>query len=133
MSLAVVDASVLAVFYASDDRRRDAVVERLSGSYALVAAAHLDVEVVSALRGLASRHPTLRDVMPHALRHLAGFSIRRLPLAPLLERMWELRDNVTPYDAAYIAIAERLDAPLVTCDGKLAGSSGPRCAFELIT
>lgn len=90
----MVDASVPTVFYASDDPRRDAVVERLSVSDALVAPAHLDVEVVSALRGLALRHPRLRDVMPIALRHLASFSIRRLPLAPLLERIWELPDNV---------------------------------------
>lgn len=71
--------------------------------------------------------------MPAALRHLASFVIRRLPLAPLLERMRELRDNVTPYDAAYIAIAERLDAPPLTRDGKLAATSGPTCRFELIS
>lgn len=40
---------------------------------------------------------------------------------------------VTPYDAAWIAIAERLDAPLITCDGKLSGASRPSCRFELIT
>lgn len=56
-----------------------------------------------------------------------------MPLAPLLQRIWELRDNLTAYDAAYVALAERLDATLITCDGKLAGASGPRCAFELIT
>jgi predicted nucleic acid-binding protein len=132
VSLAVVDASVLTVFYAADDPRRGAVVERLGVGDTLVAPAHLDAEVVSALRGLAFRHPPVREVVPTALRHLAGFAIRRLPLAPLLERMWELRDTVTPYDAAYIAIAERLDAPLITCDGKLSAASGPACRFELI-
>ena len=133
MSLAVVDASVLTVFYAADDPRRGAVVERLGVGDTLVAPAHLDAEVVSALRGLAFRHPPVREVAPAALRHLAGFAIRRLPLAPLLERMWELRDNVTPYDAAYIAIAEQFDAPLITCDGKLSTAGGPACRFELIT
>jgi len=108
-------------------------VERLGVGDTLVAPAHLDAEVVSALRALAFRHPPIREVAPAALRHLAGFAIRRLPLAPLLERMWELRDNVTPYDAACIAIAERFDAPLITCDGKLSTASGPACRFELIT
>lgn len=62
----------------------------------------------------------------------AGFPIRRMPLAPLLERMWELRSNVTAHDAAHVALAERLDSPLITCDAKLAAASGARCAFELI-
>lgn len=129
----MVDASVLTVFYAADDARRGEVVARLGLGDALFAPAHLDAEVVSALRRLASRHPPLREVVPAALRHLAGFAIQRLPLAPLLARMWELRNNVTPYDAAYIAMAERLDAPLITCDGKLSAARGPACRFELIT
>ncbi len=56
-----------------------------------------------------------------------------VPLAPLLDRMWELRANVTAYDAAYVAVAEELAAPVITCDGKLAAASGPRCEFELIS
>ena len=95
MTLAVVDASVLAVFYLSDDPRRDDVVARLAGGDALYAPAHLDAEVVSALRGLARVSRTVERVAPAALRHLAGLPIRRMPLAPLLERMWELRANVT--------------------------------------
>lgn len=86
---------MLTVFYAADDPGRASVVARLSVGDTLVAPAHLDAEVVSALRGLAFRHPPVRGVVPAALRHLASFAIRRLPLAPLLERMWELRDNVT--------------------------------------
>ncbi len=56
-----------------------------------------------------------------------------MALAPLLHRMWELRDNVTAYGAAYVALAERLDASLVTSDSRLAAASGPRCRFELVT
>lgn len=133
MSLVVVDASVLTAFYAADDPRRDAIAARLAAGDALFAPAHLDAEVVSALRGLARRNPVLRSAVPRSLRHLASFPIRRMPLAPLLERMWELRENVTPYDAAYVALAERLDCLLVTCDGKLTTSSGTRCGFDLIT
>lgn len=133
MSLAVVDASVLAAFYVADDPRRAAVVARLAAGDSLLAPAIVDAEVVSALRGLARRIARLERAVPAALRHLARFPIRRMPLVPLLDRMWELRANVTPYDAAYVALAEGLGAPLVTCDGKLATASGPRCGFELIS
>ncbi len=133
MTLAVVDASVLVAFYASDDPRRQAVAARLAAGDALFAPAHFDAEIVSALRGLSRPNATLQAAVPAALRHLAGFPIRRMPLAPLLQRIWELRDNLTAYDAAYVALAERLDRTLITCDRKFAGASGPRCSFELIT
>lgn len=132
MSLAVLDASALTAFYAADDPRRGAIEARLAAGDTLFAPAHLDVEVIAALRGIARRNAVLRTAVPIALRHLAGFPIQRLPLAPLLERMWQLRENVSPYDAAYVALAERLDCPLVTCDAKLSGASGPRCAIDLI-
>lgn len=129
----MVDASVLVAFYAADDPRRVKVASRLAVGDALFAPAHLDAEVISALRGLSRPNPTLRTAVPGALRHLARFPIRRMPLAPLLQRMWELRDNLTAYDAAYVTVAERLDGPLITCDAKLAAASGPVCAVDLIT
>jgi predicted nucleic acid-binding protein len=132
VSLAVVDASVLTVFYVSDDARRTAVSLRLASGDALFAPAHVDAEVVSALRGLSRVTKTIERAAPRALTHLAGFPLRRMPLSPLLERMWQLRANVTPYDAAYVALAEHLDCALVTCDAKLAASTGPRCPIELI-
>ena len=132
MSLAVIDASVLAVFYAADDPRHGVVVERLKVGDALVAPAHLDAEIVSALRGMARTNPALDRLVPAALTHLAGFPLRRMPLPPLLDRMWELRHTVTAYDAAYVALAERLDAVLITCDARLAAASGPTCTFDQI-
>ena len=133
MSLAVVDASVLTAFYAADDPRHSLVAERLSTGDALFAPAHLEVEIVSALRGMARTHPRLDQIVPDAIAHLAGFPIRRMPLPPLLGRAWELRHNITVYDAAYIALAERLDAVLVTCDTRLANASGSRCRFDQIS
>lgn len=132
MSLAVIDASVLAVFYVADDRRYALVVDRLKAGDALFAPAHLDAEVVSALRGMARGNHGLEQMVPRALTHLAGFPIRRMPLPPLLDRMWELRHNITAYDAAYVALAERLEAVLVTCDARLATASGPNCTFDQI-
>ena len=133
MSLAVVDASTLVAFYAADDQRRATVAARLAVGDALFAPAHLDVEIVAALRGLSRPNPKLRRSVPEALRHLENFPLRRMPLAPLLQRIWELRDNLTSSDAAYVALAEHLGGPLITCDGKLIGASGPRCTFDLIT
>lgn len=135
MSLAVIDASVVTAFYAADaeDPRRETITARLTAGDHLLAPAHLDAEVASALRGLAQRSAVIRDAGHAALRHLANFPIRRMPLAPLLQRMWELRENVTAYDAAYVALAEQLEAPLITADGRLAVAHGPRCTFDLIT
>ena len=132
MSLAVVDASVLTVFYVADDPRRADVVARLAAGDALFAPAHLDAEVLSALRGLALRLPSLSAAIPAALRHLSHLPVRRMPLAPLLQRMWALRSNLTAYDAAYIALAEQLGGFVLTCDAKLAMAPGPRCTLELI-
>ena len=133
MSLAVVDASVLTAFYAADDPRHAFIAERLSAGDVLFAPAHLDVEIVSALRRIARNNPELDRIVPNALEHLAGFPVRRMPLPPLLSRSWELRHNITVYDAAYVALAERLDAVLITCDARLASASGPHCTSDEIT
>lgn len=109
------------------------MAERLKVGDALFAPAHLDAEIVSALRGMARSNPGLDQAVPTALAHLAGFPIRRMPLAPLLERMWELRHNITAYDAAYVALAERLEAVLITCDARLVMANGPNCTFDPIT
>ncbi len=119
-------------FYAAEDARRSSVAARLAAGHALFAPAHFDAEVVSALRGLARGNPVLVNTAPRALAHLAGFPVRRMPLAPLLARMWRLRENFTPYDAAYVALAEQLSCTLITCDVKLANVSGTNCEFDVI-
>jgi predicted nucleic acid-binding protein len=67
-----------------------------------------------------------------AIDALGSLDIQRVPHEPLLERIWELRENVTPADAAYVALAEELGAPLLTTDARLTRAVGPRCQFELI-
>ncbi len=133
MSLVVVDASILVAFYVAEDSRRDSITVRLGAGDALFAPAHLDAEVVSALRRLSQTNAAVRAAVPAALGHLARFPIRRMPLAPLLPRMWELRGNLTVYDAAYVTLAEHLDAALLTCDAKMSGAGGPRCTFDVIS
>ena len=128
---AVIDASVLTAFYASADVT-EALRNRLAATSAWFAPVHLDVEVLSALRRLAHVSSAVAASVPAALAHLSGFPLRRMPLAPLLDRMWELRQNITPCEAAYVALAEKLDAPLLTLDRRLAGANGARCSFEVL-
>lgn len=67
-----------------------------------------------------------------ALGILRDLALRRYPHDLLVFRMWELRHNLTEYDAAYIALAEALDAPLLTCDAALASAAGHRASIELV-
>ncbi len=67
-----------------------------------------------------------------AVTDLAALSLDRMPHRPLLARCWELRDNLTPYDASYVALAERLGVTLVTADARLARAPGIRCDVEVL-
>lgn len=91
----------------------------------------LDVEVVHALRGLVRGGRLSTDRAADALHDLAELSITRYGHDLLIDRMWELRDNLSAYDAAYVALAELLDAPLVTCDARVAAASGNAADVEL--
>ena len=67
-----------------------------------------------------------------ALADLAALPLRRTPHRPLLARCWELRDDLTIYDASYVALAEALDVTLLTGDRRLARATGPRCLIEVL-
>ena len=82
------------------------------------------------------RRHNLSGVLPSERARLALSRLRitrltRYPHAPFWPRIWDLRDNLTAYAAAYVALAETLDAPLVTTDGRLARASGHRATVEL--
>ncbi len=91
----------------------------------------LDVEVAQVLRRYVSRGEVAPGRARSALDLLLGFPMERYTHEPLLSRIWELRTNLTAYDAAYVALAEGLRAPLVTCDARLANAPGIRAAVEL--
>jgi predicted nucleic acid-binding protein len=135
VGLIVVDASVIVDLLVGDDSpRRKAARDRMAGGDASYAPAHLDIEVISALRGLARRTPALAEHVPNLIANVIRLPIRREPLGrPTAQRVWELRENMTAYDAGYVALAEQIDAVLLTCDAKYAAATGPRCAIELIT
>jgi predicted nucleic acid-binding protein len=91
----------------------------------------LDVEVTQVLRRLTQ----LREIDParslQALDDYRALLIERIAHNDLLSRIWELRDSLTAYDAAYVALAEALGSPLLTCDAKLARAHGHRATIEL--
>ena len=66
------------------------------------------------------------------MEQLRGLSLTRYPHEDLLPRIWALKDNLTAYDAAYVALAEALDAPLITRDRRLAASPGHSARIELV-
>lgn len=85
------------------------------------------------LRFLARKNAKVERVVPQALRHLAHFPLRRMPLFAMLDRMWELRHNATVHDAAYVALAEHLGAELLTCDTKFDAIPQKRCKVTCLS
>ena len=90
-----------------------------------------EVEVLSILRRYSLRGELSQARARLALDRLSAARFTRYPHTALLSRVWELRDNVTVYDAAYVALAETLEAPLVTTDARLAQAPGIRAAVEV--
>ncbi len=127
----VVDASVLAVALGDDGAEGERARLRLSNE-ALAAPELVDLEAVSVWRRhVAAKQMTVRRAAL-AISDLEILPLQRSPHRPLLGRIWELRHGVTPYDAAYIALAEALDTVLVTADTRLARAPGVRCEIEAI-
>jgi predicted nucleic acid-binding protein len=111
----------------------EAVERRLFDSRLTLHAPHLlDIEVAQVIRRYAA-HGEIDDRRGRAaLADLSDFPVRRYPHDFLLPRIWALRNNLTAYDAAYVALAEALDAPLLTRDRRLAGAAGHHARVELI-
>jgi len=127
----VVDASVLAVALADDGDDGRRARDRLMGE-TLAAPELVDLEVVSVWRRqVAAKLMTARRATL-AVSDLEDLPLRRSVHRPLLTRIWELRHVVTPYDAAYVALAEALNVALVTADARLARAPGLRCEVEAI-
>lgn len=128
----VPDASVLAVALLDDGPDGDAVRQRLRGQD-LAAPSLIDLEILSVWRRMtrAGHLPERRARL--ALEDLQALPLDRVEHTRLLDRCWDLRQNLTVYDAAYVALAEALDAPLLTGDRRLARAPGTRCTIEVFT
>ena len=123
----VLDASaaVLALLNDGDARR--------SLASQTVAVPHLvDSEVAHALRGQVLRGSVDAEQAGAVLARWARLGLRRFAVVGLLGRIWELRENLSAYDASYVALAEALACELLTADGRLARSPGPRCAITVV-
>ncbi|MGY1669724.1 type II toxin-antitoxin system VapC family toxin [Geodermatophilus sp. SYSU D00710] len=123
----MLDASVvidaMAVTGPAGDRARWLVAEESWLHLPSVAGA----EITSALRSMVLRGRLSAGDARIAAVRASRLRARRYPFEPFLERVWDLRENVTVYDAWYVALAEALDAPLVTADERLRRADGPRC------
>jgi predicted nucleic acid-binding protein len=127
----VVDASVLVVALTDDGSHGIRARARLRGER-LLAPELIDLEVASVVRRLCRSGRLAAGRAGSVLTDLAGLGFERVSHRPLLPRCWELRENLTPYDAAYVAVAEAFDAPLLTADARLAAAPGLRCTVEVL-
>lgn len=110
-----------------------AVEQRLFAPRQTLHAPHLlDIEVAQVVRRYAAAGEIDRERGRAALTDLVDLPLHRYPHDFLLPRVWDLRDNLTAYDAVYVALAEALDAPLLTRDRRLAAASGHRARVELV-
>jgi predicted nucleic acid-binding protein len=103
-----------------------AISERLLSGEELCAPHLIDIEACHAIRRLWLDGDISAARGQAALEDLADAPIKRLPHVDLIASIWKLRTNLSAYDAAYVALAEALDAPLATCDKKLAAAAGQR-------
>ena len=92
----------------------------------------LDLEVAQVLRRYVREKTITAGRGQEVLDDLGDLPLSRYPHDFLIPRIWELRPTLTAYDAAYVALAELLDAPLLTCDGKIASASGHRAKVEVV-
>jgi predicted nucleic acid-binding protein len=128
----VVDASALLEALLRTPAAK-AVENRLFAPGQTLHAPHLlDVEVAQVIRRYAASGEIDSERGRMALTDLADLPLRRYPHDILLLRIWDLRNNLTAYDAAYVALAEALDAPLLTRDRRLAAAAGHRAQIELV-
>jgi predicted nucleic acid-binding protein len=128
----VVDPSVLVDALIDDGPQGDAARGALTADPHWAAPAHLLIEVMSVIRGrnLGGRLGLVRA--QEAVAALPGLVFDQLDAAGLVDRIWQLRANVTAYDAAYLAAAEALGCALVTGDARLAKADGARCEVSLV-
>ena len=123
----VVDASVAVLGLLNDGDARTYLAEEP------FACPHLaDAEVVQALRARVRHGDVDTAAAERALRAWGRLGMYRVPIVGMLDRIWELRENLSAYDAAYVAVAETLDTALLTADARLARAPGPTCPITVV-
>ena len=127
----VIDASVLAnaLIYSDERGQRARAVLRRDPEW--VAPEHWKVEVLSVVRGLALGRKISSQVGARGVARIPQLGIETVPVDELLPRMWQIRESISGYDAAYVALTEARDLTLVTADAKLAKAATRYCRLEL--
>ena len=116
----VLDASAAAYLVADVEPAGESVAKAVEREAELHAPELLDAEVLGALRRWVITKSLSQRAADGAVQELMNLQLVRYPHRPFVERAWSLRGRLTPYDALYVALAEALDATLVTCDRRLA-------------
>ncbi|MGH9010445.1 MAG: type II toxin-antitoxin system VapC family toxin [Acidimicrobiia bacterium] len=127
----VVNASVLFEVVA-DTPASEPMRERLAADPDHAAPHLIDVEVFGVIRREWLRGALDSTAAGQAVADLRDWPGDRYGHRPFLQRAWELRDSIRGWDAIYVALAEALDVPLLTTDGRLATASGPTCQIEVV-
>src|SRR5215207_2484278 len=126
----VVDASVLANAVGDDERAGRDARDLLRAHRDLAAPDLVDVETTAVLRRRWLAGTVTDERFEQAVDDLVDLPLRRFPTLGLMHRAFELRADITAYDACYVALAEALDWPLCTADRRLADAPGPRCEIQ---
>jgi len=129
----VVDASILTNALGDDEEDGDAARSELRAAGDLAAPDLVDVETVAVLRKRWLARAISDDRFDAAVTDLQRWDFERVPTLRLVRRAYELRANVTAYDAMYVALAEALGCELLTADQRLAGATGPRCSIRALS
>lgn len=129
----VVDASVLANAVADDGAAGRLARVRLNAAGDVAVPDLADIETVSVLRRRWLAGDLAARRFRSAVEDLLALPLARFPTGPFMPRAYELRANVTPYDASYVALAEGLGCTLLTADARLARAPNVRCPVEVLT
>jgi predicted nucleic acid-binding protein len=128
----VVDASALLEFLLQTSLGARIEARLFAGEDELHAPDLLDVEIAQGLRRLVRSGEVSSGRAEEAIADLTDLDLHRHAHLDLLDRAWKLRDNISAYDAMYVALAEAIEAPIVTCDSPLAKAPGHRARIEVI-
>ena len=128
----IVDASVIANVVGDDEAAGQLARARLAAASAVSAPDLVDVETVSVLRRRWMAGDLSDERFRGAVDDLLALPITRFPVGPMMVRAFELRANITAYDACYVALAEALACPLITADRRLANAPMTTCTTEVL-
>lgn len=128
---AVLDASVL-IEILSGSEHGIALLNRIDQCKNLIVPEFFYIEVTNGIRKLKAKRILEHWEADRAFNHLLSLRVIPYPVIPMLPNIWQLHENITPYDAAYVILAESLNLPLLTLDARLARANGHQAQIEYL-